>query len=90
MVAARLGLDHWIPETIIHVVYQQPRSPVGYAQIATGLRDRSGLVDGFQQPNLSRTQSAAGAQVYSQGQLRRFHDCRPNRGGSLFGECSPI
>jgi hypothetical protein len=53
-----LGRDDGITEAGVHVVDEIPRTPVRNAEGPAGLRDRTGLVDSFEQTDLARPQSA--------------------------------
>ena len=66
--AAAAGLDHRQAERLVQRVDQQPGAAIAHRHGPAGGRDRSGLVQQFQQPDLARTERPVGAEIDAQGQ----------------------
>jgi hypothetical protein len=61
---------------MIQIVNQQPGAPVGHAQIPTGLGNRPGAVDFFEQVNFSGPDGPARFEVDAQSQSGAAHGFR--------------
>jgi len=62
--AASTGLDNRIGKAAIHILDEPPRLPIGHTYHTTGLRDRSSVLNRFQQKNFSGAEQAVAAQIY--------------------------
>jgi hypothetical protein len=76
--AARLLRDNRLSETLVQVVDEQPRLAVGHAHDAAGLADGAVRLDQLEEADLPGAESAALAEVDSDGQARHARTVAPS------------
>src|SRR5262249_30003293 len=86
--AARSGSDHGIAEAVVHIVDEEPGAPVGHVERSASLRDRSGLADCFEEPDLARAERPVRTKIDAHRQPNSAHRA-PRTGGDRQASTKP-